>query len=50
MKRHLHTERKNLADNKKGIPLEPRYAGICKFTIKIFQTPTQKGGLYEIFI
>ena len=34
-------------DKKKGLPLEPRYAGICKFTTKIFQTPTQKGGSYE---
>ncbi len=47
MTRHLHTERKNWRI-KKGIPLEPRYAGICKFTTKIFQTPTQKGGLYKI--
>jgi hypothetical protein len=50
MKQHLHTERKKLKDKKKGLPLEPRYAGICKFTNKIFQTPTQKGGSYEIFI
>jgi hypothetical protein len=49
MKRRLHTERIKLK-GKKGIPLEPRYAGICKFTTKIFQTPTQKGGSYEIFI
>jgi hypothetical protein len=34
---------------KKGLPIEPRYAGICKFTTKIFQTPTQKGGWYDFF-
>jgi hypothetical protein len=49
MKRLLHTQRKKLMDKKRGIPLEPRYAGICKFTTKIFQTPTQKGGSYEIY-
>ncbi len=35
---------------KKGLPLEPRYAGICTFTNKIFQTPTKKSGVYEFFI
>jgi hypothetical protein len=44
MKQRLHTERKKLSSIKKGLPLEPRYAGICKFTTKIFQTPTPKGG------
>ncbi len=34
---------------KKGLPLEPRYAGICTFTTKIFQTPTKKSGLYDFF-
>jgi hypothetical protein len=48
MKQHLHTERKKLSI-KKGTPLEPRYAGIWKFTTKIFQTPTQKGGWYDLF-
>ncbi len=28
---------------KRGLPPEPRYAGICKFTTKIFQPPTPKG-------
>jgi hypothetical protein len=36
MKQHLHTERKKLLNIKKGLPLEIRYAGICKFTTKIF--------------
>jgi hypothetical protein len=38
-----YRKKKNLS-TKKGLPLEPRYAGIYKFTTKIFQTPTQKGG------
>jgi hypothetical protein len=49
MKQCLHTERKKPLSIKKGLPLEPRYAGICKFTTKIFQTPTQKGAWYEFF-
>jgi hypothetical protein len=49
MKRGLHTERKKIQYNKKGIPIEPSNVGICEFTIKIFQTPTQKGGLYNFF-
>jgi hypothetical protein len=36
MKQRLHTERKKLQDKNKGLPLEPRYAGISKFTTKIF--------------
>jgi hypothetical protein len=47
MKQRLHTERKENKYKKRDSPLEPRYAGICKFTTKIFQTPTQKGGWYE---
>jgi hypothetical protein len=35
--------KKKLSSIKKGLPLEPRYAGICKFTTKIFQTLTPKG-------
>ncbi len=42
--------RKKLLSIKKGLPLEPRYVGICKFTTKIFQTQTQKGGWYNFFI
>jgi hypothetical protein len=49
MKQRLHTERKKVRDKKKEIPLEPRYAGICKFTTKIFQTPTPIGGFLRIF-
>jgi hypothetical protein len=47
MKQRLHKERKKLQVLKKGLPLEPRYAGICKFNTKIFQTPTPKRGWYE---
>jgi hypothetical protein len=49
MKQRLHTERKN-SNLKKALPLEPRYAGIFKFTTKIFLTLTQKGGWYNFFI
>jgi hypothetical protein len=49
MKQHLNTERTNSKYKNKGLPFEPRYAGICKFTTKIFQTPTQKGGSYDFF-
>ena len=46
----LAYRKKKTLSIKKGLPLEPRYAGICKFTTKIFQTPTLSGGSYKNFI
>jgi hypothetical protein len=32
------TQQKNLEFQKKGFPLEPRYAGMCMFSTKKFET------------